>query len=264
MKVGFIGLGMQGKYMAVNLAEAGYDLMVYDTRSEPLEELARAGAKIARSNAEVAKHAEIVQVCVLNDAQVEAVVAGPKGLLETAAPGAIIVIHSTIAPATLSKLAPLVAQKRVEIIDAPVSGSERGAKAKTMSYMVGGSREALERCRALFATSGPKIQHVGALGAGARAKLAHQIIITVNMLAAYEGMKVGVESGLDPKVLEKGIHEGLAQSWIADAWSDLSFGPHSREVFYKDLQLGLELAEELGISVPGAQLAQQLLDKIVP
>lgn len=264
MKAGFVGLGMQGKYMAVNLAEAAYDLMVYDTRPEPLEELARAGAKIARSNAEVAKHAEIVQVCVLNDAQVEAVVAGPAGLLETAAPGTIIVIHSTIAPATIEKLAPLVARKRVEIIDAPVSGSERGAKAKTMSYMVGGSREALEKCRPLFETSGPKIQHVGALGAGVRAKLAHQIIITVNMLAAYEGMKVGVESGLEPKILEKVIHEGLAQSWIADQWSELSFGPHSREVFYKDLTLGLELAQELGISVPGAELAQGLLDKIVP
>jgi 3-hydroxyisobutyrate dehydrogenase-like beta-hydroxyacid dehydrogenase len=264
MKTGFIGLGMQGKYMAVNLAEAGYDLMVYDTRLEPLEELARVGAKIARSNAEVAKHAEIVQVCVLNDSQVEAVVAGSAGLLETAAPGAIIVIHSTIAPATIEKLAPLAARKRVEIIDAPVSGSERGAKAKTMSYMVGGSREALEKCRPLFETSGPKIQHVGALGAGVRAKLAHQIIITVNMLAAYEGMKVGVESGLEPKILEKVIHEGLAQSWIADQWSELSFGPHSREVFYKDLHLGLELAQELGISVPGAKLAQQLLDKIVP
>src|SRR5688572_32858348 len=84
MKVGFIGLGMQGKYMAINLAEAGYDLMVFDTRPEPLAELAAAGAKIARSNAEVARHAEIVQVCVLNDAQVEAVVAGPAGLLETA------------------------------------------------------------------------------------------------------------------------------------------------------------------------------------
>jgi 3-hydroxyisobutyrate dehydrogenase-like beta-hydroxyacid dehydrogenase len=264
MKAGFIGLGMQGKYMAVNLAEAGYDLMVYDTRPEPLEELARVGAKVGRSNAEVARHAEIVQVCVLNDAQVEEVVAGPKGLLETAAPGTIIVIHSTIAPATIEKLAPLVAKKRVEIIDAPVSGSERGAKAKTMSYMVGGSREALEKCRPLFETSGPKIQHVGARGAGVRAKLAHQIIITVNMLAAYEGMKVGVESGLEPKILEKVIHEGLAQSWVADQWSELSFGPHSREVFYKDLRLGLELAQELGISVPGAELAQQLLDKIVP
>ena len=87
MRVGFIGLGMQGKYMAINLAQAGHDLMVYDTRPEPLKELAAVGAKIAASNADVARHAEVVQVCVLNDAQVEAVVAGPRGLLETAAPG---------------------------------------------------------------------------------------------------------------------------------------------------------------------------------
>ena len=260
-KVGFVGLGMQGKHMAINLAQAGYDLMVYDTRPEPLKELAAVGAKIARSNAEVGRHAEIVQVCVLNDAQVEAVVAG---LLETAAPRTIVVIHSTIEPATIEKLAQLVAQKSVEIIDVPVSGSEKGAKAKTMSYMVGGSAKALEKCRPLFETSGRKIQHVGELGAGVRAKLAHQIIITVNMMAAYEGMRVGVESGLDPKILEKVIHDGLAQSWVADQWSELSFGPHSREVFYKDLHLGLKLARELGISVPGAGLAQQLLDKIVP
>jgi len=264
MKVGFIGLGMQGKYMAINLAQAGYDLMVYDPRQEPLAEPAAVGAKIARSNAEVARHAEIVQVCVLNDAQVEAVVAGPAGLLEAAAPGTIVVIHSTIEPATVDKLARLAAQKNVELIDVPVSGSERGAKAKTMSYMVGGSAEGLEKCRPLFETSGRKIQHVGKLGDGVRAKLAHQIIITVNMMAAYEGMKVGVQSGLDPKILEKVIHDGLAQSWIADGWSDLKFGPHSREVFYKDLHLGLKLARELGISVPGAGLAQQLLDKIVP
>jgi 2-hydroxy-3-oxopropionate reductase len=264
MRVGFVGLGMQGKYMAINLAEAGYDLMVYDTRPEPLAELAAVGAKVARSNAEVARHAEIVQVCVLNDAQVEAVVAGPAGLLEAIAAGAIIVIHSTIEPKTIEKLAPLAAQKKVEIIDVPVSGSERGAKAKTMSYMVGGSAQALERCRPLFETSGKKIQHVGRLGDGVRAKLAHQIIITVNMMAAYEGMKVGVQSGLDPKILEKVIHDGLAQSWIADGWSELKFGPHSREVFYKDLHLGLKLARELGISVPGAGLAQQLLDTIVP
>jgi 2-hydroxy-3-oxopropionate reductase len=264
MKVGFVGLGMQGKYMAINLAAAGYDLMVYDTRREPLEELAAVGAKIARSNAEVARHAQIVQVCVLNDVQVEAVVAGPAGLLETAAPGTIVVVHSTIEPATIEKLAPLVARKNVEIIDVPVSGSEKGAKAKTMSYMAGGSAAAIERCRPLFETSGRKIQHVGKLGDGVRAKLAHQIIITVNMMAAYEGMKVGVESGLDPKILEKVIHDGLAQSWVADQWSDLSFGPHSRDVFYKDLHLGLKMARELGISVPGAGLAQQLLDKIVP
>ena len=264
MKVGFIGLGMQGKYMAINLAQAGYDLMVYDTRPEPLEELAAAGAKIGRSNAEVAEHAEIIQVCVLDDRQVEAVVTGAKGLLETAQPGTIIVIHSTIEPATIERLAPLAEQKGVEIMDVPVSGSEKGAKAKTMSYMAGGSASALEKCRPLFETSGPKIQHVGRLGTGLRAKLAHQIIITVNMMAAYEGMRVGVESGLDPKILEKVIHEGLAQSWIADEWSELSFGPHSQMVFYKDLNLGLKLAHDLGVPVPGAGLAQQMLDKIVP
>ncbi len=264
MKVGFIGLGMQGKYMAINLAEAGYDVMVYDLRPEPLEELAAAGAKIAKSNAEVGAHGEIVQVCVLNDPQVEDVVAGPNGLLDTAAPGTIIVIHSTIQPKTIEKLAPVCAEKNVEIIDVPVSGSEKGAKAKTMSYMAGGSAEALEKCRPLFETSGPKIQHVGELGTGTKAKLAHQIIITVNMMAAYEGMKVGVEAGLDPKILEKVIREGLAQSWIADEWSDLSFGPHSQMVFYKDLDLGLRLAHDLGIPVPGAGLAQQMLDRIVP
>jgi 3-hydroxyisobutyrate dehydrogenase-like beta-hydroxyacid dehydrogenase len=264
MKVGFIGLGMQGKHMALNLAAAGYDLMVYDTRAEPLRELAGAGAKIGESNADVGRHAEIVQVCVLNDAQVEDVVTGSQGLLDTAAPGAILVIHSTIEPATIEKLAELVAPKKIELMDVPVSGSEKGAKAKTMSYMAGGSAAALEKCRPLFETSGPKIQHVGPLGAGIRAKLAHQIIITINMMAAYEGMRVGVESGLDPKILERVIRDGLAQSWVADHWSELSFGPHSRQVFYKDLHLGLKLAHELGIPVPGAGLAQQLLDKIVP
>jgi 3-hydroxyisobutyrate dehydrogenase-like beta-hydroxyacid dehydrogenase len=264
VKVGFVGLGMQGKYMAVNLAEAGHDLMVYDTRAEPLRELEAAGAKVGKSNADVARHAEIVQVCVLNDAQVEDVVAGPRGLLEAAAPGTIVVIHSTIEAATIEKLARVAAPKNVEIMDVPVSGSEKGAKAKTMSYMVGGTAAALEKCRPLFETSGRKIQHVGPLGSGVRAKLAHQIIITVNMMAAYEGMRVGVESGLDPKVLERVIHDGLAQSWVADQWSELSFGPHSRQVFYKDLHLGLKLAHELGIPVPGAGLAQQLLDKIVP
>jgi 3-hydroxyisobutyrate dehydrogenase-like beta-hydroxyacid dehydrogenase len=250
--------------MAINLAKAGYDLMVYDTRPEPLEELAAAGARIGGSNADVARHAEIVQVCVLNDAQVEAVVTGSEGLLDTAAPGTIIVIHSTIEPATIQKLAPACAAKDVEIMDVPVSGSEKGAIAKTMSFMVGGSADALERCRPLFETSGPKIQHVGELGTGTTAKLAHQIIITINMMAAYEGMKVGVEAGLDPKILEKVIREGLAQSWIADEWSDLSFGPHSRMVFYKDLDLGLKLAHDLDVPVPGAGLAQQMLHLIVP
>ena len=264
MKTGFIGLGMQGKYLAINLAEAGFDVMVFDTRPEPLAELAKAGAKIAASCADIAAHAEIGQVCVLDDAQVDAVMLGPDGLVENAAAGTVIVLHSTIEPATIDRMAALAGPRGIDVIDAPVSGSEMGAKSKTMSYMVGGPREAVDKCRPLFETSGQKIQHVGDLGAGIRAKLAHQIIISINMMAAYEGMKVGVESGVDVKILEKVINEGMAQSRMADHWSDLAFGPHSRKVFYKDLQLGLKLANELGIPVPGAGLAQQMLDKIVP
>lgn len=264
MKVGFIGLGTQGKYLAVNLATAGHDVMVYDIRREPLDELAAAGAKIARSSQEVGAHGEVVEVCVLNDAQVEEVVAGPEGVLAGARPGTIIAIHSTIDPATIAKLAAAAAKRDIELVDAPVSGSEAGARAKTMSYMVGGSVRVFEKLRPLFETSGPKITHCGALGSGIRAKLAHQLIICVNMMAAYEGMRLGIEAGLSPEILQKVVHEGAAQSRMADNWFAMPLKASSRDVFYKDLQLCLKFAHDLKLSAPAAALAQQFLDRIVP
>ncbi|HUZ75595.1 MAG TPA: NAD(P)-dependent oxidoreductase [Stellaceae bacterium] len=264
MKVGFIGLGTQGKYLAVNLAQAGHDLMVYDLRREPLDELAASGAKIAPSAATVGSHGEVVEICVLDDAQVEDVVAGPDGVLSGAAPGTIIAVHSTVDPATIARLAAIAAAREVELIDAPVSGSESGAKNKTMSYMVGASARAFATCRPLFETSGPNITHTGGLGTGIRAKLAHQLIICVNILAASEGMRLGVESGLSPEILQKVVHDGAAQSRIADRWFAMNMNPNARRVFYKDLQLCLKFAHDLKLSVPGAALAQQLLDAIVP
>ncbi len=157
MKAGFIGLGQQGKYLAINLAEAGHDLMVYDVRREPLEELARAGATIANSPRAVGHHAEITAICVLDDAQLKAAMFGPEGLLAGAAPRSIVVIHSTVEPSSIVKIAAAAAALKVEVVDAPVSGGEPGAKAKTMSYMAGGSDEAVERCLPLFRTSGRSI-----------------------------------------------------------------------------------------------------------
>ncbi len=263
MKVGFIGLGQQGKYLAINLAEAGYDLMVYDVRREPLEEVARAGATIGASPLAVGEHAEVVAICVLNDAQLEAVVFGADGVLAAAAPGAVLVIHSTVEPASIAKIAKAAAALQIEVVDAPVSGGEAGAKGKTMSYMVGGGDEAVARCLPLFQTSGPSITRTGPTGSGIRAKLAHQLIVCINMLAAYEGMRLGREAGLPGDVLEKVVHEGAAQSRIADHWSRLSIRS-ATPVFYKDLQICLKFAHELGLSVPGAALAQQLLERIVP
>jgi len=264
MKVGFIGLGTQGKYLALNLATAGHDVMVFDLRPEPLAELKAAGAKIARTCKEIGTHGDVIQICVLNDAQVDAVMLGPDGVLAGAAAGKLVAIHSTVDPATIAKAAEAGAKQSVEVIDAPVSGGEHGAKNKTMSYMVGGSTAALEKCRPLFETSGNKITHTGALGTGIRAKLAHQLIICVNMLAAYEGMSLGLQAGLTPELLQKVIHEGAAQSLMADRWFQLKLGPHAQKVFYKDLQLCLKFAGDLGLPVPGAALAQQLLNKIVP
>ena len=264
MKTGFIGLGMQGKYLAINLAEGGFDLKVFDVRNSPMQEVAASGARMAKSCADVASEAEIIQVCVLNDEQLENVVLGTDGLLSTAQSGTTIVVHSTVGPSTIENLAAQSAHQSVSLIDAPVSGSEVGAKNKTMSYMVGGPKTVVDKCRPLFETSGQKIQHVGKVGAGIRAKLAHQIIISINMMAAYEGMRLGIKSGLGAEVLEQVIHDGMAQSRMADKWSSRAFGSHSRKVFYKDLELGLKYANELGISAPGAALAQQMLDKIVP
>jgi 3-hydroxyisobutyrate dehydrogenase-like beta-hydroxyacid dehydrogenase len=263
MKAGFIGLGQQGKYLAINLAQAGYELMVYDIRREPLEELARAGAAIAHSPREIGHHAEVIAICVLDDLQLEAVVFGPKGVLPAAAPGSVIVIHSTVEPSSIAKIGKAGAALKIEVVDAPVSGGEAGAKRKTMSYMVGGSDDAVERCLPLFRTSGRSITRTGPSGSGIRAKLAHQLIVCINMLAAYEGMRLGREAGLSGEILEQVVHEGGAQSRIADHWSQLSLRS-AAPTFFKDLKICLKFAHELGLAVPGAALAQQLLDQIVP
>ena len=264
MKVGFIGLGTQGKYLAVNLGQSEHDVMVYDIRREPLDELAAAGARIAGSNSEVGAHGAIVEICVLDDAQLNEVVLGDDGVLAGADAGTILAVHSTVEPGTIESLAEVAAAQGVELIDAPVSGSENGAKTKTMSYMVGGSAAAFETCRPIFEVSGPKITHTGPLGTGIRAKLAHQLIICINILAAHEGMRLGRAGGLSAEMLEKVIGDGMAQSAVAERWSKLRMAPRATGVFYKDLQLCLKFAHELGLPAPGAALAQQLLDEIVP
>ena len=264
MRVGFIGLGTQGKPLAANIALAGFDLTVHDVRAEPMADLAAAGAKTARSARDIGSNCDVILVCVLNDAQLESAILGSEGALNAAKAGSIIAIHSTVDPATIAKIADAAKSKQVEVLDAPVSGGETGAKAKTMSYMVGGSEEALNKCRPVLEASGKKITHTGTLGTGIRAKLAHQLIICVNMLAAYEGMSLGLKAGLAPDLLQKIVSEGAAQSRIADRWFQLKLGPHAQQVFYKDLQLCLKYARDLGFSAPGAALAQQLLDKIVP
>ena len=209
-RVGFIGLGNIGKPMAVNVAKAGFDVMVYDLRQEPLQELATLGAKVARSAQEIGAHGEIIELVVVDDAQVEAVILGEGGVLNGAKPGSVIAIHSTVHPRTIRKIAELAKAKGVGVIDAEVSGGDRGAQNKTLCYMVGGDKALFEQCRPVFATSGANIFHLGELGSGAIAKLAHNLIVYVNMMAASEGMHLAEKAGLDLKAMQEVVHAGAA------------------------------------------------------
>jgi 2-hydroxy-3-oxopropionate reductase len=270
-RVGFIGLGNMGKHMAINIAKAGFDLMVYDLRPEPMRELTVLGAKAARSADEIGAHGEIIEIVVVDDQQVEAALLGEGGALSAAKRGSIIVIHSTVHPRTVRKLAEQAAAKGVTLIDAEVSGGERGAIAKTLCYMVGGDKAAFERCRPIFATSGANIFHLGALGSGAITKLAHNLIVYVNMLAASEGMRLAEKAGVDLKSMEQVVHAGAGQSRVADHWSQqrklkdtYTSGPRGlMELMHKDLRLALELGHDLGLSLPGAALTQQLLQRVL-
>jgi 3-hydroxyisobutyrate dehydrogenase-like beta-hydroxyacid dehydrogenase len=211
--VGFIGLGNIGKPMAINLAKAGFDLMVYDLRPEPMRELTALGAKAAGSADEIGAHGEIIEVVVVDDAQVEAALLGEGGVFSGAKRGSIIAIHSTVHPRTVRKLAEQAAAKGLTLIDAEVSGGERGAIAKSLCYMVGGDKAAFEKCRPIFATSGANIFHLGDLGAGAITKLAHNLIVYVNMLAASEGMRLAQKAGVDLKSI------GTVSRRLSGRWS---------------------------------------------
>ncbi len=263
-KVGFIGLGEQGKPLAVNLAKAGdIDLIVHDLRKEPVEELVALGARRAGSAREVGLRSDIIEVIVVDDVQVEAVVLGEEGIIAGAEPGNIIAIHSTIRPATVRKIAAACEPRGISVIDAPVSGGPRGAQTRAMCYMIGGDKELVDKCRPIFATSGNNILHLGALGAGMIAKLAHQVTICLNVVAAAEGFQLAKKAGLDLAMMQEVIRAGGASSRVADNWARHVPSPNAGKLWRKDLMLALECAEELGLDLQGASMAQQLIEKVL-
>ena len=186
--------------MAVNLAKAGdIELVVHDLRNEPVEELVTLGARRASSPREVGSRSDIIEVIVVDDAQVEAVVLGDEGVVAGAKRGSIVAIHSTIRPATVREIAAACEKRGIGVIDAPVSGGPRGAETRTMCYMAGGDKELVDKCRPIFEVSGDNIFHLGALGAGMIAKLAHQVTICLNVVAARRRISACEESWPRPR-----------------------------------------------------------------
>ena len=271
LRIGFVGLGNIGKPMAMNLVTAGYDLMVHDVRPEPLAELAAAGARTAGSLRDLGAHAEIIEIVVMDDAQVEAVTTGPGGVLETMQPQSIIAIHSTVLPETVRKVAEVASGRGVTVIDAQISGGAMGASKGTLCYMVGGDKAAFERCRPVFGTSGENIFHLGALGSGATMKLVHNMVSYINMLATSEGMRLIEKTGIDPQTFCTVMHASAGQSRATDNWlqrnanrgHDPARPDRLSRLIHKDLHLVLELGRHLGVSLPAGQLAERSVDSFM-
>lgn len=269
-KIGFIGLGAMGKAMATNVAQAGFALTVYDLRAEPCKAVAALGARVAASPREVAAASDIIEIAVVDDAQAEAVVTGEHGVMQGVRPGAILAIHSTILPATARKIAARCRAAGIEVIDAPMSGGQKGAEERRLAYMVGGEAALLERCRPVFATSASHIFHLGEVGMGATAKMLIQIVVCLNMIAAHESELLCKKTGLDFKSFQQVLHVSSGQSNVLDIWQQFkrpeepeAVRRQRAEVFSASLLPALELAREVGVDVPGTVLAQRLINRIL-
>ncbi|MBS7607511.1 MAG: 2-hydroxy-3-oxopropionate reductase [Candidatus Bathyarchaeia archaeon] len=263
-RIGFIGLGVMGKPMAMNLLRAGYPLTVWNRTRSKMDELVAMGAYGASSPKEVAERSDVVITMVTDSPDVEEVILGPEGVIHGARPGLIVIDMSTISPRVTRKIAEELAKRGVKMLDAPVSGGEKGAKEATLSIMVGGPREVFEECLPIFEVLGKKITYMGPSGMGQTAKLCNQVICALNIQAVCEGLMLGARAGLDVRKLLEAVSAGAASSWML-----INLGPKMIERDFKpgfkirhqqkDLRLALELAAELGLPLPGTALVQQIL-----
>lgn len=264
MQIGFVGLGVQGLPLALNLVAAGHLVHGIDVAQEPLALLVEAGGIVGRSLADLAARCEVVFVCVATDAQVVEVIAGEAGLAAQAGRDLIIVNHSSVSAATMALLSDACLAADIRLVDAPVSGGARGAEQRTMSFIVGAADDAMMVCEPLFRLSGSSILRTGGPGTATIGKLAHQVTIIGNILAMAEGMRLGTAAGLAPDMVKQVITSGLARSFIAETWGEIKMAPHAIPIYGKDLENSLRLAAELGIELPGAELMKQQLPNIVP
>ena len=254
-KIGFIGLGIMGKPMAMNLLKAGHSLTVYDIVPEKIKDLVAAGAKAGASSKDVAKQSEIVITMLPNSPHVKEAVLGAGGVLEGAKSGTILIDMSSIAPLASKEIAQKVRQKGVVMLDAPVSGGEPKAIDGTLAIMVGGPQETFDQVKDILGVMGASVTHVGEIGSGNMTKLANQIIVALNIAAMSEAMVLAAKAGVDPEKVFEAIRGGLAGSAVLNAKMPLvlkgNFKPGFRiELHIKDLANALDTAHEVGVPLP--------------
>lgn len=266
MKVGFIGLGIMGRPMALNLIAAGHDLVVLGGRTGS-DALAEAGAATADTPRAVAEAVEVVVTMLPNSPQVEEVVLGEGGVIEGAHDGLILVDASSIAPASARAVHDGLAERGVAMLDAPVSGGEPKAVDGTLAFMVGGDAEVFDRVKPLLEVMGAWVTHVGAIGAGNITKLANQAIVAVNIAVAGEAMMLAARSGVDPEAVYTAIRGGLAGSTVLDAKVPLMlerrFDPGFRiNLHIKDLDNVLDAGHDVAAPLPLTAAVREMLSTL--
>ena len=261
MKIGLIGLGIMGKPMAKNLLKAGYELWVNNRSQGPMEELAACGAHAA-TRKELAENAEVIITMLPNGPQVREVILGD--VIKDMRPGQIFIDCSSISPVVSKEIAAALAEKGVEMLDAPVSGGEPKAIDGTLSFMVGGKQAVFDRCKDILGAMGASVTRCGEVGAGNTTKLANQIIVACNIQAVAEAFTLAQKAGVDPEVVYKAIRGGLAGSTVLDVKGPMMIAGNDKPGFkidlhIKDLNNALDCAHTVGAPVPMTAAVQEIL-----
>lgn len=266
--IGFIGIGIMGKPMALNLLHAGYKVAIYARRPEVAAPLVKAGATAYTSPKELASHADVIITMVPATKDVEDVLLGEQGVVHSAKPGTIVIDMSTISPNATQKIAAELAKHGIAMLDAPVSGGEQGAISGELSIMVGGKADALDKVKPIFEVLGKQFVHIGDHGAGQVAKACNQIIIAETIVAVDEAMRLAKKSGVNPAKVREALLGGFASSRVLEIHGkrmlDNNYTPGFKSHLHrKDMHLALEQAEQTHVDMPAAKYATEKLDALI-
>ncbi|MFI2557076.1 NAD(P)-dependent oxidoreductase [Nocardia farcinica] len=251
MRVGFIGLGIQGAPMARRIAGAGYPTTLWARRPRTLEQFADTAAETAGSPAELAASSDLVCLCVVSDVDVREVLDGRDGVRAGLRRGSVLAVHSTVHPDTCRILAEELRPQGISVIDAPVTGGGPAAAEGRLTVLVGGPDDAVDRCRPVFETFGERVVHLGGVGAGQVAKIVNNLLFTANLAAATSALDLGAALGLDAdrlgELLTHGTGNSFALGRIVAAGGTLhSIAAHANELLRKDVRLATDLADRAG------------------
>lgn len=268
MKVGFVGLGIMGRPMAINVMKAGHSMTVWARRAESMKPVVEAGATAAKSPAAVAAQSEVVFTMVSDTPDVEEMILGSQGIIHGAKPGTVVVDMSTISPVATREIAAKLAAQEVEMLDAPVSGGDVGAIAGTLSIMVGGKPSVFERVKPLFECMGKNIVLIGGNGAGQVAKACNQIVAAVTLEAVSEALTLARRNGVDPAKVREAMLGGFAWSKVLEVHGgrmlSRDFKPGFKAKLHrKDLKIVTDTAAHFGLALPQSALIAQHLNALL-